>query len=92
MDTKFKSQMGELRTYCFGLARLFIACELLGHFFTTLRQKDLEVVERWIDNGIFKKEEYDARIDKELALSLDERGKPACEGDMDSRGKIRSKL
>jgi hypothetical protein len=37
LKDNFKGHMSELRSYCFGLTRLFIAVELMNHMLLTLR-------------------------------------------------------
>lgn len=63
LKVNFKGHMSELRSYCFGLTRLFIAVELMNHMLLTLRQKDIEVLERWISFGIYRRENYSKKMD-----------------------------
>lgn len=44
--------------------------ELFGFMFTTLREKDIEVVERWVALGIFKEEGYEKGKDWELGMGV----------------------
>lgn len=92
LKVNFKGHLSELRTYCFGLTRLFIATELLSHMFTTLRDKDIEVLERWLDLGIYTREGYSNSSDKKIGMDLNDRGISSSTGDIDSRGKPRSRL
>lgn len=52
---KDKDYLAELRNYCFGLTRLYIACELLKVVLLTYKSKNIEVVERWLEQGIYNK-------------------------------------
>ena len=63
--------MSELRTLCYGIARIFIALHLQTHVLRTLRSKDIEISSRWIDRGLYKPEKYDISKDRILALDVD---------------------
>jgi hypothetical protein len=49
----FKNKMGELRTYCFGLARVYIATLLQLSALFSMREIDTEVINRWTKRGLF---------------------------------------
>ena len=53
MKNGFKNKMGELRTYCFGLARVYIATLLQLSALFSMREKDIEVSNRWTKRGLF---------------------------------------
>ena len=63
----------------------------------TMITKHIEVLERWIDLGIYLKngipdKQYTSKMDKKLAMDTDPMGNPRGVGDIDSRGKPRSRL
>lgn len=64
----------------------------MAHLYTSLREKDIEVVERWVALGIYNREGYSAGSDKKLGMDLNDKGLSSSVGDIDSRGKPRSRL
>ena len=63
LAVNFKGHMSELRNYCFGLTRLFIAVELMNHMLISLREKDIEILERWVSLGLYSREKYSQKMD-----------------------------
>ena len=79
-----------MRTYCFGLARIYTATLLQLRALTSMRQIDIEISNRWTKRGLFVPEEHNAKADKRIGLDLDDLNQPRGVGDVDSRGKLRA--
>ncbi len=84
--------MGELRTYCFALAKVYIATLLQLSALFSMRQKDIEVSNRWTKRGLFTQQNYDFKIDRKIGLDLDPTNQINGAGDIDKRGKIRARF
>jgi hypothetical protein len=57
-----------------------------------MRQKDIEISNRWTKRGLFAPEEHNTKTDRRIGLDLDEVNQPRGLGDVDSRGKIRARF
>jgi hypothetical protein len=88
----FKKQFAELRTYCFGLARIYIATLLQLRALSSMRQIDIFISNRWTKRGLFVPEEYSAKADRRIGLDLDDINQPRGVGDVDGRGKLRARF
>ena len=51
---QFKKQFAELRSYCFGIARLYIAALLQLQAAALMSQTDIEVSMRWAHRGLYR--------------------------------------
>lgn len=58
---------------------------------TTLRDRDIDIVERWVEKGLFVEEGFDGKMDWEIGMGVVD-GKGTGVGDVDGRGVARSKL
>lgn len=57
-----------------------------------MRQKDIEISNRWTRRGLFQPEDHDAKTDRRIGLDLDEINQPRGVGDVDGRGKLRARF
>jgi hypothetical protein len=88
----FRKHLGELRTYCFGLARIYIATLLQLRALSSMRQNDIEISNRWTKRGLFISEDHDAKTDRRIGLDLDDTDQPRGVGDVDARGRLRARF
>ena len=63
----------------------------------TMTSKNIEILERWLSFGVYQRfgvpdKVLTVQMDKKLALDSDPLGNPQGTGDLDSRGRIRSRL
>ena len=90
--TGFKSKLGELRTYCFGLARIYIATLLQLRALSSMRQSDIEISNRWTKRGLYVPENYKLKTDRKIGLDLNDINAPRGVGELDARGHIRARF
>lgn len=82
----FKDKFSELRTICFGLARVYISALLQLRALSTMRHLDIEVSNRWAKRGLYQPEKYSQKDDRQLGLDLDPTNQPRGVGNIDTRG------
>lgn len=57
--------MSELRTLAFATSRIFIGILLIEHCLTSRREKDYEILLRWVEQSpLYKKEKYETNLDR----------------------------
>ena len=78
----FRKQLGELRSYCFGIARLYIASLLQMQAAASMSDADIEASTRWTHRGLYRPEKFDTKLDRKLAMDVDELGQPRGVGNM----------
>ena len=89
VKNNFKNKFGELRTICFGLAKIYISALLQLKALATMRDIDIEISNRWAKRGLYQPENYEARNDRQLGLDLDAIKNPQGVGEVDRRGVMR---
>jgi hypothetical protein len=53
VKVQFRTHAAELRNYCFGLARIYIAVLLQLRALSSMRKMDIEISNRWTKRGLF---------------------------------------
>jgi len=71
-QTAFKNRLAELRTYCFGLARIYISTNLQLRALASMRQVDIEISNRWTKRGLYIPEKFRAHSDRKIGLDLND--------------------
>ena len=85
--------LAELRTLAYATSRIFIGILLMEQCLATRREKDDEILLRWVkQTKLYKKEKYDPSFDKEIGFNTSGQFKSKSNNDPDLRGQIRPRF
>lgn len=88
----FRHRLAELRTYVFGLAKIYISTLLQLRALASMRQVDIEISNRWAKRGLYVAEKFKGQDDRKIGLDLNDLNEPQGVGETDSRKKLRPRF
>lgn len=92
-DQGFENRWNELRAFCFGMCRMFVALLLCNQASKDPRNKHIEVFSRWVSmQELYHNRFNNRQMDRELALDLDATNSMRAKGESDSRGHLRPRF